>query len=467
MKIFGNSIWHFFSWLSLFLLILSPQLFSEGMFMDGIYYATIARNMAEGIGSFWDPTFTHTLGEHFYDHPPLAFGLQSLFFSAFGDYFWVERLYSLLCYLITAVLMLYAWKLIAAKTDFKWGVLSLFLWISIPKIIWGAPNNLLENTSMIFILSSVLLQIHYFKNRQFPFGFWAGLFLFAGFLTKGPTALFPLSFPFFFGLINKQWKAVLRIYLFLFIGLFTPFFILWLFIPEGWNALESYINIQVLASLKNVQSVDSRFYILRRFFEEILVILILCLISWAVRKYGLKTKSIFTSLYFWPLVLCGLSGVLPIMVSMKQSTFYIIPTFSLFCLAANLFLVNQFQLIFKKKSYRLLSTKFLLPLSLILFIAAIGVNSHFFGIHVRDKDKLTDLKMCIQSLPQEATIQIGSELFREWSYYAYFYRYGKISLSPEPQAYLLKAKDNQEETEGLEQLPLPLKTLDLYQKPHK
>ena len=126
MKIFGNSIWQFLSWLSFFLLILSPQLFSEGMFMDGIYYATIARNMAEGIGTFWDPTFTQTLGEHFYDHPPLAFGLQSLFFSAFGDYFWVERLYSLLCYLFTAILMLYTWKLIAEKSELKWGILSLF-----------------------------------------------------------------------------------------------------------------------------------------------------------------------------------------------------------------------------------------------------------------------------------------------------------------------------------------------------
>ena len=39
---------------SVFLLIIVPQLLTDGMFMDGLIYASIARNLAEGIGSFSD-----------------------------------------------------------------------------------------------------------------------------------------------------------------------------------------------------------------------------------------------------------------------------------------------------------------------------------------------------------------------------------------------------------------------------
>ncbi|MEQ8907732.1 MAG: glycosyltransferase family 39 protein [Vicingaceae bacterium] len=464
MKVFGSTLSVFIAWLALFLMILSPQLFSEGMFMDGIYYATIARNMAEGIGTFWDPTFTQTLGKHFYDHPPLAFGFQSLFFTVFGDHFWVERLYSFLCYVLTALLMLYTWTLIAPKTILKWGVISLFLWISIPKVIWGAPNNLLENTSMIFVLLSVILQIKHLKKSSFTKLFIAGVLLFAGFLTKGFTALFPLSFPFFYALINRSWKGIVLQYLAILIGLLTPLLLLWLFSSEGIKALENYLNIQVLASLKGVQSVDSRFYILRRFFEEILVILLLCVLVWSLVKYWKKKRPSFHRTYFWPLILCGLSGVLPIMISLKQSTFYIIPTFSLFCLAASLFLAPRLQVLFAEIHLKSKAKKAFGIMSSVLLLLAFGLNYHNFGQLKRDKDKLSDIKKIIAELPSESIVQCGIELQREWSYYAYFYRYGKISLSKEEQNYLIKAKGDKSETEEFKHYKLGLKSLDLYSK---
>ncbi|MBQ7062028.1 MAG: hypothetical protein IJM88_01905, partial [Bacteroidales bacterium] len=43
---------------ALFLLTVSNRLFSEGMFLDGLYYADVALNLAEGNGTFWAPQFT-------------------------------------------------------------------------------------------------------------------------------------------------------------------------------------------------------------------------------------------------------------------------------------------------------------------------------------------------------------------------------------------------------------------------
>ena len=89
----------------LFLIICAPTLWSKGMFMDGLYYATISRNLAEGTGSFWQLHFTATSYPIFYEHPPLAMGLQSIFFKIFGDSVYVERFYSLLTFIITGLII--------------------------------------------------------------------------------------------------------------------------------------------------------------------------------------------------------------------------------------------------------------------------------------------------------------------------------------------------------------------------
>jgi hypothetical protein len=39
--------------LALFIGVTAKSLFTDGMFMDGLWYAAISRNLAEGIGSFW------------------------------------------------------------------------------------------------------------------------------------------------------------------------------------------------------------------------------------------------------------------------------------------------------------------------------------------------------------------------------------------------------------------------------
>lgn len=66
--------------------------------MDGNIYASLSRNLAFGIGNFWDPSLSEYFGKEFHDHPPLAFGIQALFFKLIGDYFWVEKLYSIFIY---------------------------------------------------------------------------------------------------------------------------------------------------------------------------------------------------------------------------------------------------------------------------------------------------------------------------------------------------------------------------------
>ena len=80
-----------------------PRLAHRGMFVDGVTYASIARNLAAGRGSFWSPSYTATIYPQFHEHPPLGFWLQSLWFRALGDHLFVERLYAFIVAAATAV----------------------------------------------------------------------------------------------------------------------------------------------------------------------------------------------------------------------------------------------------------------------------------------------------------------------------------------------------------------------------
>ncbi len=106
--------------ISLFIGIVSVELFSDGMFMDGLLYAGISRNMAEGMGSFWKPFLSQTLYPEFYEHPPLALGLQAVFLKLVGDSIYVERFYSLATHFIMGYLMILIWKKVTHETRYSW-----------------------------------------------------------------------------------------------------------------------------------------------------------------------------------------------------------------------------------------------------------------------------------------------------------------------------------------------------------
>ena len=93
--------------LSIFILLCAPALFTEGMFMDGLMYATVAKNLAHGEGSFWFLKFSDTYLTSFHEHPPLIFGLQSLCFNLFGDSVLVERFFSFFTYIISGVFVIF------------------------------------------------------------------------------------------------------------------------------------------------------------------------------------------------------------------------------------------------------------------------------------------------------------------------------------------------------------------------
>src|SRR5262249_33680561 len=131
---------------------LLPRLAHRGMFLDGITYASISRNLAQGRGRFWEPFYTATIYPAFHEHPPLVFFLQSLWFRVFGDRWFVERLYCATVGIASAALIAATWRTVreesAARND-EW--LPILLWMSAPVVSWAIVGNMLEATLAMFV----------------------------------------------------------------------------------------------------------------------------------------------------------------------------------------------------------------------------------------------------------------------------------------------------------------------------
>ena len=80
------------------------------MYNDGVAYAGLAKNLAHGIGTFWTPRLTEIEYVAFYEHPPLVFGLQSLFFRVLGDALATERVYAFTVFALSGGLIVGLWR---------------------------------------------------------------------------------------------------------------------------------------------------------------------------------------------------------------------------------------------------------------------------------------------------------------------------------------------------------------------
>jgi len=102
-----------------FFIIICKDVFSNGMFLDGLIYSTVSKNLANGIGTFWNPHFTATCMPNFHEHPPLAFGIQSLFYRFLGESRFIDKVYSLFTLLIAGCIILKIWNKLGYNEDME------------------------------------------------------------------------------------------------------------------------------------------------------------------------------------------------------------------------------------------------------------------------------------------------------------------------------------------------------------
>jgi 4-amino-4-deoxy-L-arabinose transferase-like glycosyltransferase len=416
-----------------------PRLAHRGMFVDGVTYASVARNLAEGQGSFWSPFYTSTIYPQFHDHPPLGFWLQSLWFRVLGDHLFVERAYSLAAALGTAFVIARIWRRLAVHglpdrhDDLSsWDWLPVMFWIAVPVVSWAIVGNLLETSVSVFTTAAVAAAIEAAYAERMTeavsWGILSGASIVAATLTKGPVGLFPLAAPVVFSRLSGrargwaslagQWATVALCAM-----------ALWS-LAAARGSLTQYFHLQVLAALGGQREVSaSSLTIVKQLVQAVLLPLIVAggLVIFAARRF--VAPSAQQRMEAASFLLLGLAGSLPIVVSAKQAGHYLVPAVPLFALAAARVIAPTLAAAAARIAAR--RTGVGVPavvnaLAAVLLLVTIGAA--LMPSIGRDRDRLADLDVLESTIPRGGIVGICPASNDDWGLHAWLERRFRVSL---------------------------------------
>jgi 4-amino-4-deoxy-L-arabinose transferase-like glycosyltransferase len=429
--------------LSFILITFLPRSADDTMFMDGVTYAAIARNMSEGIGSFWRPFFAHSFwlpydnGDYFSGHPPLQFVLQSLLFRIFGDTPAVENFYNLLILTGYICLIVKIWqKLLGSANTFRaFGWLPVLCWYSFVIVYYSIPNNFLDSTMGLFCLASCYFQLIFLKKEiaQKQNAVWpllAGCCIVLAFLTKGPVGLYPLAFSGIYAVSmhSFQFSSVFRPTIIMLVVIAISIAGILVYAPAR-EFMTTYFNGQVVQALLQKREKAgtgwvAHFTLVSELLRNLLPHLIALVVFYGL-SFGLKwkiprEKAIYENVLLTALV--AASGIVPMLLSIKQYPHYLLPALPFVALAFTLLLVQRVALVMAWKK------------QLTIIALSIGTIT-CWGATFR---KLTKIEPDIHSanakqlrtlVPSASTIGICHDLFQHADIHANFQRYHHLSLS--------------------------------------
>jgi 4-amino-4-deoxy-L-arabinose transferase-like glycosyltransferase len=410
---------------------LLPRLAHRGMFFDGITFASIARNLAEGRGRFWEPSYTATIYPAFYDHPPLGFWLQSLWFRALGDHWFVERLYSLTAGVIIGLLIVFTWRSLydadaSDARDYEW--LPVAFWIAVPVVSWTIVGNLLETTVAVFVAAAgaaVVAGTRHSVGVAIAGGAVSGLCIVGAVLVKGPVGLFPLAAPVILALLPErrrmlpwctgaQWAAV------------GACAVILLTTPASHESLTRYFNQQVMAALAGRREVSgSSFTIVVELLQGVwLPIAIVAAITIAGAR-AWSRPSAHDRRIALAFTLIGLAGTLPILASPKQSGHYLMPAVPFYAIAAGALMMPTVSGLARRMS----GTRAALAVKVVAVMLALGAFAAMpLRVLERDPQRLAALDGLAPFAPRGATVGICAAANSDWVLHAWLQRRFAMSL---------------------------------------
>lgn len=471
-------------WLITFAVMIGLPLFTliqDGMFMDAMLYTSVAHNEAHGIGSFWFPQFSKlnldVPGVHsFHEQPPLAFGIQSLFFRVLGDSMYVERFYVLVTMCLTAWLLVVLWKEIFKQEpeSRRLGWLPLLLWITIPTVFWGCSNNVNENTMGIFTLSAVVLAFKLLNKGSGNLLKWSlsGILIFLATLSKGFPGFFPIAVPALFWLCTRRitFGRALGYSLLLVAVPLVIYGILFL-IPESKESLSIYLFKRAFQRIASSPTTDNRFSSLISLFMDLLPQLGLLLLIIIVAR-ARKIKVAFAGaqgrmvLFF---LLTGLSATAPLMLTMVQKAFYLLPGFPFFAIGISMLMAPYILRFTASMQTGSRSFKMFRGISVVLLCGAIVVVALQKGKTSREKEVLHDVYTVGKIIPAHSAIGFNQLAFSlDWELQCYLMRYFYISVDfkpeqPLPYFILDKSQKADIDLSRYKKMDLGLQRYDLYQ----
>jgi len=444
--------------------------------MDGVLYAAVAKNQANGFGDFWYPMFAETWNKHgvntFYEHPPLGFGIQAFFYKIFGNGIGVERFYSFLTAIGTAWLIHLNWKVIVGKdsplVSFSW--LAILFWIIIPVCFWSFQNNMLENTMGIFILaSSYFCFKFYFEKDNYLYLILGSGFIFLATFCKGVPGLFPLAIPFLYWISHRKITFVNIIHHTVLLTLsVVAIYLLCMIYEPARESLTFYFENRLMGRIDSDPTVNSRFYILWRLVQELLPPVILSTLIFLfvkIRNAETAPKNKNTNNVIL-LLLVGFSGTLPLMLTMVQKGFYMVHALPFFGLGLGLIIAPYFSVFYNKINTNSISYKIFNYFSIALLVGGIIFSTFQMGKTKRDHEMLHDVYLLKNILPKKAFVSVDKSIARDWNLKVYLMRNSEISVNNklEEAYFLIEKKKENFQLDGYRKLEKGMAKYNLWEK---
>lgn len=428
--------------------LLLARLVRVSMFFDGGIYASVARNLAEGRGGVWRLHFSDALFPVFSEHPPLMMWLQALAFSTFGDGIAVEKGFSLLTFVICAVLLFRLWLRLhdrdpAMRLAFP---LALVLVLVSGRLAWGFANGLLENLVAVFSLTAVLaiLVAQGASPRRAPgrralLMATAGVAVSLSMLTKGPVGLFPLATPAIHWLVFRQspLRSVVADTLVM-LSVIVAFFGALLSFDASREAIGRYLDAQLFASLSGDRGRDGGGpYVVRKILGingyALLVVALLALagrrVLGAAEDAGLRRLRWQRAAF---LLLVGLSASLPIGLSPRVANFYFNP--SLFFFGSGLAVLGAPYLLAVLARLNARQAKRLFVGALAAVLASAAVVARDFGRPGADERTIAQAAaigqtVCPSGARCGASLAACGEIWEDWALHTYLQRHFRLGMA--------------------------------------
>lgn len=416
-----------------------PQLVSVGMFFDGAIYASISRNLAEGIGSPWNPQFSETLFAEFREHPPLMFVLQSQYFTFLGDLFLTERLYDLTMMLAALAVIWALWKHVLFRqkaqelTPYFWTVILALM--TVTKWTWGYRHNVIESTLTVFCLLSTLAILHSVHSRTSRLTIIASAiaagFAFMAFLTKGLVSLFLITVPAIACLIyDAGFKKLAYIYISMLLTAVMLVLLTFTAFPESRGYMAQYFENQIVG---RVASGSFQWGIIVELLKSIApMLLIVSIAKYVVRRKTSRQTSVpYRAILLFSLI--GAAASLPLLLADMDSAHYLLPSIPFYALSFALYFSatltatgpDKVGSLVRKPGSIFMATYGLLLLGLVF----VTVNN--YGSVRRDESHHLFLSAVCDYFGDCSGLILGTsaELWRDWTMHGVAQRHYQMSIA--------------------------------------
>jgi 4-amino-4-deoxy-L-arabinose transferase-like glycosyltransferase len=416
---------------ALIVLLTVPRMAQRGMFGDGLLYATIARNLSIGVGSFWAPSFSRTTFVEFFEHPPLGFALEAGAFWLLGDHVVVERLFSLLVFGLHALVTVAIWRRVQPAA-YDW--LPLLFWILPSIVTWCVVNNMLENTQALFTSAAMLLLLTARTGTARAAvirSAAAAAAIVGAVLTKGPVGFFPLVAPVLFLLLpGVRRPKRLRLMLMTMIVVIAACGVALAAYEPSRRGLTEYVQTQLVPSLMGAREINrERLPVIRHLGLGIIArMAALLAFLWLLGGRGIAAaERRGPALFFLGMGLCA---SLPLGVSPKLVGHYFLPSVPLFALGFASLAVGPVASVGNARGHW--SPRELFAVAAGLLMATVAVPVLYGPVGLRDQTLLRDLDAIGPAMPRDVIIGTcqhprGS---RDWSLHTYVQRWYRVSLDP-------------------------------------